>query len=81
VEYAISTDSDIFLYDTNTNQHQNLCKPADYVAPKVDATKTMATQSVNSKENLKNNVGYDTNPQFSPDGQYVAWLSMERDGY
>jgi dipeptidyl aminopeptidase/acylaminoacyl peptidase len=41
----------------------------------------MATQSVNSKENLKNNVGYDTNPQFSPDGQYVAWLSMERDGY
>jgi dipeptidyl aminopeptidase/acylaminoacyl peptidase len=81
VEYAISTDSDIFLYDTNTNQHQNLCKPADYVAPKVDATKTMATQSVNSQENLKNNVGYDTNPQFSPDGQYVAWLSMERDGY
>lgn len=25
--------------------------------------------------------GYDTNPQFSPDGQYLAWQSMERDGY
>lgn len=26
-------------------------------------------------------MGYDTNPQFSPDGKYLAWQSMERDGY
>lgn len=26
-------------------------------------------------------MGYDINPQFSPDGKYMAWLSMERDGY
>ena len=26
-------------------------------------------------------MGYDTNPAYSPDGQYVAWLSMEHDGY
>jgi dipeptidyl aminopeptidase/acylaminoacyl peptidase len=25
--------------------------------------------------------GYDMNPQFSSDGRYIAWLSMERDGY
>ncbi|MBQ8594042.1 MAG: S9 family peptidase [Bacteroidaceae bacterium] len=25
--------------------------------------------------------GYDTNPAFSPDGKYIAWQSMERDGY
>ena len=25
--------------------------------------------------------GYDTNPSFSPDGHYIAWQSMERDGY
>jgi dipeptidyl aminopeptidase/acylaminoacyl peptidase len=25
--------------------------------------------------------GYDTHPVWSPDGQYLAWLSMERDGY
>ena len=81
LEYSISTDSDIFLYDTQTKQTRNLCKPADYVAPKVDPTITLAVQSVNAKENLKNNVGYDQNPQFSPDGKYVAWLSMERDGY
>ncbi len=27
------------------------------------------------------NMGYDTNPAFSPDGKYIAWQSMERDGY
>ncbi len=26
-------------------------------------------------------MGYDTNPNISPDGSKVAWLSMERDGY
>ena len=81
LEYSISTDSDIFLYDTETKQTTNLCKPAGYVAPQVDPTITLRVQAVNAPENLKNNVGYDQNPQFSPDGQYVAWLSMERDGY
>lgn len=44
-------------------------------------TKSMKNQAVNSKENLKNNPGYDVNPKFSPNGQYVAWLSMARNGY
>ena len=26
-------------------------------------------------------MGYDQNPVFSPDGQWLAWESMERDGY
>ena len=26
-------------------------------------------------------MGYDTNPTYSPDGKYIAWLSMERDGF
>lgn len=26
-------------------------------------------------------MGYDINPAFSPDGQWLAWESMERDGY
>ena len=26
-------------------------------------------------------MGYDTCPAYSPDGRYVAWLSMEHDGY
>ena len=27
------------------------------------------------------NMGYDTNPKFNSDGRYIAWQSMERDGY
>ena len=26
-------------------------------------------------------MGYDQNPVYSPDGKYLAWESMERDGY
>ncbi|MBO7418586.1 MAG: S9 family peptidase [Bacteroidaceae bacterium] len=54
LEYAISTNSDIYLYDLATKQTKNIC-------PEI--------------------MGYDTNPQYSPDGQYIAWQSMERDGY
>ena len=81
VQYSISTDSDIYLYDIETRKTRNLCKPENYEAPEVDATKTLKNQAVNDGDNLKNNVGYDQNPKFSPDGRYVAWLSMERDGY
>ena len=81
VQYAISTDSDIYLYDVSAGTTKNLCKEEGYVEPKVDATKSMRHQAVNAPENLKNNPGYDTNPQFSADGKYVAWQSMARDGY
>ena len=80
VDYAISTDSDIFLYELSSGKTTNLCKPAGYKAPEVDPSKTMATQSVNQQgDDIM--VGYDTNPQFSPDGKYLGWLSMKRDGY
>ena len=79
--YSISTDSDIYIYNVDTKETKNLCKPAGYQDPEVDPTRTLRHQSVNAKENLKNNVGYDQNPKFSPDGKYIAWTSMERDGY
>lgn len=78
--YAISTDSDIFLYEVSTGKTTNLCKPADYVATEVEADRSLAHQAVN-KQSTDCNMGYDQNPQFSPDGQYIAWSSMERDGY
>lgn len=59
--YAVSTDSDIFLYEVDSKKTTNLCK--------------------DSTETDDKNLGYDTNPQFSPDGKLVAWQSMKRDGY
>ena len=54
LEYAISTNSDIYIYDVCTRTHKNI---------------------------TESNLGYDTNPAYSPNGQYIAWQSMERDGY
>lgn len=81
INYAISTDTDIYLYNIESKQTVNICKPANYKEPEINMTKSMKNQAVNSEENLKNNPGYDVNPKFSPNGQYVAWLSMARNGY
>lgn len=81
INYAISTDTDIYLYNIESKQTVDICKPANYKEPEINMTKSMKNQAVNSEENLKNNPGYDVNPKFSPNGQYVAWLSMARNGY
>ncbi len=80
VQYAISTDTDIYLYDIATGKTKNLCKPEGYVEPAIDPTKSMAAQKINHLDG-DCNVGYDTTPKFSPDGKQIAWLSMERCGY
>ena len=54
MEYALSTNSDLYLYDVASKKTSNI------------------TEGM---------MGYDTNPVYSPDGKYVAWLSMEHDGY
>ncbi|MCD8288341.1 MAG: S9 family peptidase [Prevotella sp.] len=80
VMYAVSTDSDIYLYDLQSGKTTNLCKPDGFVAPPIDPTKSIAAQEINRLDG-DYNVGYDTNPQFSPDGKQLAWLSMARCGY
>ncbi len=80
VLYAVSTDSDIYLYDVETGETANLCKPDGFSAPPIDPAKTMAEQEINRLDG-DFNVGYDCNPRFSPDGKRLAWLSMERCGY
>lgn len=54
LEYSLSTNSDIYLYNVESKETKNL------------------TEGM---------MGYDVNPVFSPDGKYIAWQSMERDGY
>ncbi len=80
VDYATSTDADIYLYNIASKKSVNLCKPAGYVAPKKDMTKSLRNQAVNNQSG-DFNVGYDVNPKFSPDGKYIAWQSMKHDGY
>ncbi len=53
-EYSLSTNSDLFIYHTETGETTNL------------------TEGM---------MGYDKNPLFSPDGRFLAWESMEREGY
>ena len=38
-------------------------------------------ESKNARNLTEGMMGYDTNPRISPDGHYMAWMSMERDGY
>ncbi len=81
VDYATSTDSDIFLYDTQRGTTSNLCKPDPTdPTPATEPTLSLALQAPNLGEGDRN-VGYDQDPQFSPDGRWLAWKSMERDGY
>lgn len=34
-----------------------------------------------TKNLTEGRMGYDMNPKFSPEGKYLSWLSMKRDGY
>lgn len=81
LDYAVSTDSDIYEYNVETGRSLNLCKPEGYERPKVEYDLSLKNQSVNKKGDVDYNMGYDTNPSYSPDGKRIAWLSMERDGY
>ncbi|MCD8282033.1 MAG: S9 family peptidase [Prevotella sp.] len=80
VMYAVSTDADIYLYDSDSGRTDNLCKPDGFTAPEIDPSKSLRDQAINRLDG-DYNVGYDTNPQFSPDGRRLAWLSMARCGY
>ena len=84
--YAVSTDSDIYLYDLKSDSTLNLCKDPGIkkMVPleiKKALTGTPVIKGVGLSPEGDKNEGYDTNPQFSPDGRYIAWQSMARDGY
>lgn len=64
-EYAVSTDSDIFLYDVAAGTTENICKGGNAVSD----TRPDAVMP-----------GYDKYPVFSPDDRYIAFRSMRRAG-
>ena len=88
-DYAVSTDSDIYLYNVETGRtERNLLKPEGFTAPNVDYVTSFEHQEVNAGTRSQPAspcrvpfAGYDDNPAFSPDGRYMAFRSMERDGY
>ena len=53
VHYATHTNSDVYLYDTESKQTFNVSGGM---------------------------LGYDKDPNFSPDGKYMVWLSQKTDG-
>ena len=66
--YAVSTDSDIFVYDVASGKTQNICKPTNFnTGEKIEAL----------SDNLP---GYDKYPVWSPDDRKIAFLSQRRAG-
>ena len=66
--YAVSTDSDIFVYDVASGQTQNICKPTNFNTGELIES---------SRDNLP---GYDKYPVWSPDDRMIAFLSQRRAG-
>ena len=66
--YAVSTDSDIFVYDVASGMTQNICKPTNF---------NTGEAIERFKENLP---GYDKYPVWSPDDRKIAFLSQRRAG-
>ena len=68
--YAVSTESDIFVYDLATGETKNICKPlTGNSAAEGEACLDLAEMA-----------GYDKYPVWSPDDRKIAFLSQRRAG-
>lgn len=74
-QLAWSPDSKIVAYTSRkkTGKEYALSTNSDIYFYNVETGET--------KNVTEGMMGYDVNPQFSPDGTLLAWQSMERDGY
>ena len=69
-EYAVSTDSDIFVHSLESGATINICKPADMLRLTFNGKVVRPLPFV----------GYDKYPVWSPDGTRIAFRSQERPG-
>ncbi len=69
-EYAVSTDSDIYVYDVATGETTNICKPLTGKSCSEGEVRDLPAEMV----------GYDKYPVWSPDGTKIAFLSQRRPG-
>lgn len=68
-EYAVSTDSDIYLYDVASGETVDICKTGE------------GNVQINTPERrVQSMPGYDKYPLFSPDCSMVAFRSQRRAG-
>ena len=69
-DYALSTDSDIFVYDRASGRTVNICKPME--------GRVRFNAMVHRNTPFP---GYDKYPVWSPDDRYIAFRSMATPGY
>ena len=79
-QFAWSPDSKTLAYTCRKKTGMAYAKSTDsdiYLYSVADGTEKNICKECGEDQNM----GYDTNPAFSPDGSKIAWCSMARDGY
>lgn len=79
-QIAWSTDSKQIAYTCRkkTGKEYSVSTDSDIYLYDIE---NKQTRNLCKEDATDKNMGYDTNPKFSPDGKRIAWQSMERDGY
>lgn len=79
-QIAWSTDSKQIAYTCRkkTGKEYSVSTDSDIYLYDIESKQT---RNLCKEDAADKNMGYDTNPKFSPDGKRIAWQSMERDGY
>lgn len=84
-QLAWSPDGQSIAYTCRkkTGASYSISTDSDIYLYNIKSKKTINLCKQNGKESDGKDMmeGYDSNPSFSPDGKYIAWQSMKRDGY